>query len=264
MQKKLNLTNKPERVLCWFSCGAASAVAAHYAIKKYGNCVEVCYCDTLAYEHPDNVRFLQDVQDWLGVPIRLLQSTKFTDIYDVFQKTRYLVGPRGARCTTELKKLVRIRYQRPDDVHVFGFTVEEAHRAERFRAQNLGVAIDPILIESGVSKQVCLDTLQKAGIALPAMYRMGYKNNNCIGCVKGGKGYWNKIRQDFPDIYYKMAAMERELGVAINSRNVNKQKFRVFLDELNPMDGDYAAEPDLECGVLCQIEDASGAIVDNE
>lgn len=31
------------------------------------------------------------------------------------------------------------------------------------------------------------------------MYDLGYANNNCIGCVKGGIGYWNKIRIDFPE-----------------------------------------------------------------
>ena len=32
------------------------------------------------------------------------------------------------------------------------------------------------------------------------MYDLGYPNNNCIGCIKGGMGYWNRIRKDFPDI----------------------------------------------------------------
>lgn len=264
MQKTLNLSGTPERVLSWFSCGAASAVAAKVALEKYGDRVEVCYCDTLAYEHPDNRRFLQDVERWLGTPIKLLRSTEYTDIYDVFQKTRFLVGPMGARCTTELKKLVRVRYQRPDDLHVFGFTSEERERAEKFKVRNIGVDIDPVLVERGISKADCLEILRQAGIEIPMMYKLGYKNNNCIGCVKGGKGYWNKIRQDFPEIYYKMAAVERELNVAICSRNINKQKYRVFLDELNPREGDYALEPDLECGVLCQIEDSAGNIVDSE
>jgi PP-loop superfamily ATP-utilizing enzyme len=41
-----------KRVLVWFSCGAASAVAAKLAVEKYGDQCEVLYCDTLAYEHP--------------------------------------------------------------------------------------------------------------------------------------------------------------------------------------------------------------------
>ena len=48
------------RVLVWFSCGAASAVAAKMSVEKYGDRCEVVYCDTLKYEHSDNLRFLLD------------------------------------------------------------------------------------------------------------------------------------------------------------------------------------------------------------
>ena len=60
------------RKLVWFSCGAASAVAAKMAVDKYPDC-EVLYCDTLAYEHPDNMRFLNDVAKWIGKEIKLLK-----------------------------------------------------------------------------------------------------------------------------------------------------------------------------------------------
>ncbi len=54
--------------------------------------------------------------------------------------------------------------------------------------------------------------IERAGIELPAMYKLGYRNNNCIGCPKGGMGYWNKIRVDFPEVFERMAALQRELG----------------------------------------------------
>ena len=63
-----------KRVLVWFSCGAASAVAAKLAVDKYGDQCEVLYCDTLAYEHPDNPRFMADVAAWIGKDIKLLKS----------------------------------------------------------------------------------------------------------------------------------------------------------------------------------------------
>ncbi len=59
------------RVLCWFSCGAASAVATKLAIETYGDRCEVLYCDTLKYEHPDNARFMADVQNWVGKEIKI-------------------------------------------------------------------------------------------------------------------------------------------------------------------------------------------------
>lgn len=70
------------RVLAWFSCGSASACAAKLAVEKYGDRCEVLYCDTLAYEHPDNLRFLTDVERWVGKPVKILKSAEYSDIYD--------------------------------------------------------------------------------------------------------------------------------------------------------------------------------------
>jgi PP-loop superfamily ATP-utilizing enzyme len=240
------------RVLCWFSCGSASAVAAKLAVEEYGDAAEILYCDTLAYEHPDNHRFMRDVERWIGKPIKILKSSKYTDIFDVFEKTKYLVGPRGARCTVELKKRVRMEYQRPDDIHVFGFTADEFKRIERFRQQNFEKSKFP-LQEVGVTKKWCHEIIKNAGIEQPAMYRLGYKNNNCIGCVKGQSGYWNKIRVDFPEAFERMAKMERKLGVAINKSYAGDGKRKkVFLDELDPEAGRGMKEKDIECGVICK------------
>lgn len=238
------------RTVVWFSCGAASAVAAKLAVEKYDNCV-VAYCDTLAYEHPDNGRFLRDVETWIGHPILLLKSSDYTDIMDVFRRTRWLVGPKGARCTTEMKKNVRKEFQEPDDIQVFGFTSEEAHRIERFKGENFEVKTDFILHDRGLTKGDCFRILREAAVELPEMYRMGYRNNNCIGCVKGGMGYWNKIRDDFPDDFKRMAGIERELDVAILKDRTGGKRRRLFLDELPFGVGRYNSEPDIECGVLC-------------
>ena len=81
------------------------------------------------------------------------------------------------------------------------------------------------------------------------MYRMGYRNNNCIGCVKGGAGYWNKIRKDFPQVFARMAMVERSLGRTI----IRKNGEQVYLDEL-PIDmGTHQDEPDIECSIFCQM-----------
>lgn len=239
-----------ERVLCWFSCGAASAVAAKLAVDKYPGC-EVLYCDTLKYEHPDNLRFLRDVERWIGKKVKVIGSDKYTDIFDVFNRTGWLVGVGGARCTTELKKNVRRRYQRLEDLHIFGLTSDEARRIERFERQN-PEDCEWILADADISKNDCYRMVSDAGIELPAMYKLGYNNNNCVGCVKGQAGYWNKIRVDFPEAFDRMALMERQLNVAINKSYAGDGKRkRVFLDELDPNAGRNVKPPDIECGVLC-------------
>lgn len=215
------------------------------AIKEFGSDnVDLVYCDTLAYEHPDNKRFLSDVGQWVGKPIKIIRSKKYTDIYDVFDKTGWLVGPAGARCTTELKKVVRENYQIVGDTHIFGLTKEESSRAERMMRNHFDIDIDFILIRQGVGKNQCIEIIREAGIEIPAMYRLGYNNNNCIGCVKVGVGYWNKIRRDFPEHFDKMAKQERKMGTKI---------LDCYLDELDPNRGNHKVEHSFECGVMCQL-----------
>lgn len=240
------------RVLSWFSCGDASAVTAKLMVEKYGDQCEVLYCDTFAYEHPDNRRFFSDVERWIGRRIGILRSTEYADIYDVFERTKWIVGVGGARCTTELKKNVRKAYQRVDDIHAFGFTSEEKTRIDRFWQENPELFAEFPLYEQGITKADCHRIIRDAGIEIPMMYKLGYKNNNCIGCVKGQAGYWNKIRVDFPDAFNRMAKMERKLNAAINKSYAGDGKRkRIFLDELPSDMGRYKSEPDIECGVLC-------------
>jgi hypothetical protein len=99
-----------------------------------------------------------------------------------------------------------------------------------------------------------------AGIDLPAMYKLGYKNNNCIGCVKGQAGYWNKIRRDFPERFAEMARIEREVKRTICKKEwvengVRKRK-RIYLDELPEELGRYDVEELPECGILCETTTA--------
>jgi hypothetical protein len=244
------------------------------AAKKHPDC-EFIYCDTLKHEHPDNMRFLRDVEKWIGRPIKILGSKKYKDIYDVFDRTGWLVGVGGARCTTELKKNVRKSYQVEGDVHFFGLTCDEESRIDKFNDDNADIELEWILQDEGITKNDCYKIVQDAGIELPEMYKLGYNNNNCIGCVKGQAGYWNKIRIDFPEAFKRMADQERKMGVAINKsyakqieladgsilenpaqENGKTKRVRIFLDELHPEAGRDVPMPDIECGALC-VTDSS-------
>jgi|TARA_R100001530_G_scaffold90663_1_gene62998 hypothetical protein len=236
-----------ERNLVWFSCGAASAVAAHLTTEQLQN-VEVIYCDVMSDEHPDNQRFFADVQNWIDQEIRIIRSEHFASIDDIFNTKRYMANIYGAPCTVEMKKIPRFAYQRNDDTHIFGFTADEHHRIERFEQQNPGLSTNWILADNSITKSDCLEMLQLAGITLPIMYELGYNNNNCLGCVKASSArYWNSIRRDFPDVFKKRATQSRDYGAKLTRvRNV-----RVFLDELPP---DYLpAEPleNISCGPDC-------------
>ena len=233
------------RTVGWFSCGDASAVACAIALKERPETAIVRIVITA--EHSDNDRFAADCARWYGQDIVCLASTAYADPWAVWEKRRYIAGIKGAPCTTELKKAVRFKFQRADDVHVMGYTVDELNRVERFRKENPEIDCWFPLVEHGLKKADCHALIRAQGIELPAMYRLGFGNNNCIGCPKGGAGYWNKIRIHFPAQFARMAELSRRLGARI----VQQDGERCFLDELRTTTGRQRNEVEIECSVFC-------------
>ena len=243
------ITSTQGRVVCWFSCGAASAVATKLAIAQYpGREIVIARC-IVKEEHADNDRFAADCEKWFGIPITNMVNEKYNgSIYEVFEKRGYISGIKGAPCTMLLKKQVRQDFQRPTDTHVFGYCAEEQGRWDSFLDANNIDAVSP-LMERGLEHPDCLSMVQSAGIELPVMYQLGYQHNNCIGCVKAsGAGYWNKIKIDFPSEFDRMAKVSRAIGCKLTRDG----EVRIYLDELRPGTGDYQTEPEIQCGIFCE------------
>ena len=71
------------------------------------------------------------------------------------------------------------------------------------------------------------------------------------GGVKGGMGYWNKIRVDFPEHFDKLAKIEREINHSIfRNKETNE---RIYLDELDPNAGNFKKEPSITCDLSCGL-----------
>jgi hypothetical protein len=158
-----------------------------------------------------------------------------------------MAGVKGATCTTQLKKVPRWAYQRHEDTHVFGLTFDEAKRIKDFEAENFDLNLAWPLRDAKMSKADCLATVAAAGIELPVMYRLGFENNNCIGCVKAtSPAYWNLTRKNFPERFRQRAEQSRKIGV----RLVRLKGVRIFLDEL-PEDAMEKIAEDLSCGPQC-------------
>ena len=229
--------------VAWFSCGATSAVACKLALQMYDD-VEIYYIETGSH-HPDSKRFLRDCEKWFGKKINILRS-KYKDVIDVIEKFRFVNSPHGATCTSQLKTRVRQKFEaeHPEITHyIWGFEkgVKEENRAKRMCERYTEYKHLFPLIEKNLDKESCLALLQSVNIEIPEMYKLGYHNNNCIGCVKGGMGYWNKIRKDFPEVFNRMAETERKIG-----HSCLKQ---YFLDEL-PLD---AGRDEKELTPVCSI-----------
>ncbi len=119
---------------------------------------EIVYC-YVKEEHPDNIRFKKDCEKWFGQEIKVISNEKYNgSIYEVFEKRNYLVGVAGAPCTRLLKKEIRKNYELPSDRQVFGYTIEEQDRVDRFIDANNNVNLWSILIEKNLTKEDCLAT----------------------------------------------------------------------------------------------------------
>lgn len=237
--------------MVWFSCGAASAVAAKLTLKETPDAV-IAYCETGA-EHPDNERFLADCEKWFAAKVTRLRSDEYVDTWDVWAKRRYLAGIAGAPCTTELKVGPRLRWQKPDDIHVFGYTADkpDMKRAVLLRTNYPEMVIKTPLIDNELDKRNCLALLQSAGITLPPMYALGFQNNNCIPCVKSqSPAYWALVRREFPEQFNRMAKLSRELNVRLIKMTTNGVRARHFIDEI-PLDQDTTNPIAPSCDFLC-------------
>lgn len=243
-----------DTIAVWFSCGAASAVAAKKTLERYGNLCNVRIVNNpVIEEDADNFRFLKDVERWLGKEIEFAQNPKYPSCsaVDVWNARKFMSGPMGAPCTKELKKGARQHWETQNKVewHVLGFTANEKHRYDRFIITERDNVL-PILIEAGITKDDCFKVLIEAGIELPLVYRMGYPNANCIGCVKASSStYWNHVRKNHPDVFASRSEQSRRIGAKLA---YYKGK-RIFLDELPP---DAKGHPmkglDFECGIFCE------------
>ncbi len=199
-------------------------------------------------QHSDSLRFLHDCERLLGREIKILQSELYESVDDVIERTRCINTAYGAPCTKWLKKQVRKDWEKkePDHhIYVWGYDVEEKGRAEAVVKTMSDYEHEFPLIEHGLTKAECHGIADRLKLKRPVMYDMGYKNNNCIGCVKGGMGYWNKIRQDFPEVFERRARQERMIGHSCIKG--------VFLDELEPDRGDMDTEVMEDCTISCQL-----------
>jgi hypothetical protein len=199
-----------------------------------------------------NERFAADCERWIGIKIHTVEDKKYgASAQEVWRRNRFIKSRQGAKCSRALKRDVLPILIPGQDIHVFGFDSGEEQRAEDFRELHPGVEIETPLIEAGLSKSDCLAIIHRAGIELPMMYRLGFNNNNCIGCCKGGKGYWNRIRQHFPDTFEAVAKIQDEIGEGTYFWQGDDGK-RISLRQLDPDAGRHD-EPEIECSIFCGI-----------
>lgn len=250
--------NEPKRIVGHFSCGAASAVAVKLALEENKASAkplpfEVIYCH-VREEDEDNARFMRECEAWFGQKITVLENAKYGgSIVNVMKSRRFINSAKGAPCTLHLKKEPAREFARDGDVNIYGYTLGEEWRVDNWIDANNDKLIRAPLIERELDKGAVLAIVERAGIALPRLYAMGYDHNNCVGCIKGGAWYWNKIRVDFPERFAQQMEIEEMIGHP--TLRINKQP--VWLRELEPGRGRQHEEPVIQCGVTCEAAEVT-------
>ena len=117
------------RIVCHFSCGAASAVATKLILAEYPPERVVILNAFIVEEQADNRRFLADCEKWFGHPVTVLRDEKYgASAREVWRRKRFIKSRLGAPCSIELKRAVLEAACLPGDLHVYGFTFDERHK----------------------------------------------------------------------------------------------------------------------------------------
>lgn len=231
--------------VCWLSAGVSSFVAGYLVRDSVDQFIYIDIDD----QHEDSRRFIQDSEKVLGTAVRWLKSP-YGSVENAVKAFGFINRPLvGAYCTKVLKKRVRKEWEdahQDDDItYVWGMDCSERDRADRIRESMPQFDHEFPLIDQNLTKADAHGICRNLGLKRPVMYDLGYSNNNCIGCVKGGMGYWNKIRVDFPEVFKARAKLEREIGHSCLNG--------IFLDELDPSAGRMSEEIMDECGIFCEL-----------
>lgn len=205
-------------IICWWSGGVTSAVAIYLAIQIYGeHRVRIIFIDTFN-EDDDTYRFKTDCENWYGIEIETITgiNKEYQRIQDVWYKFKSLNVATGAICLSELKRVVREKWEKENSFthQVFGFDISESKRAIGMKNNvSNSKPIFPLLLHA-LSKKDCIEILKYEFISIPLAYWLGFHNNNCLktGCVQGGMGYWQKMWKERRYTYLRMAVVERQLS----------------------------------------------------
>ena len=232
--------------VCWVSAGVSSFIAGYLERDTVDKFIYIDIDD----QHPDSMRFIKDCERVLEKEIEILKSP-YDNVGNAVKAFGYFrIAKTGfAPCTDWLKKRVRKEWEYEhkdyDITYVWGMDFNEKHRADRLEETMIDFKHCFPLIERKLTKNDVHGMCEVLGVKRPMMYDLGYNNNNCIGCVRGGMGYWNKIRVDFPEVFECRAKLERELDARILKE--------CFLDELDANRGRMSDEIPIDCNIFCML-----------
>lgn len=206
------------RVVVGYSGGVTSAWCLDWAMRSFPREEVVALFHDTKREDADTYRYLREMAATLGVAIT--ERSDGRSVEEVEDDEHALANNRMAFCSRILKAEPRDRYFAElravgvtRIVSVVGFSAHEWQRVQRafIRGVADGYEVRFPLVEEGVTKQQCADWSIALGVPLPAMYAWS-DHANCVGCRRGGKGYWLAVRENAPAVFEAAKARESTFG----------------------------------------------------
>jgi 3'-phosphoadenosine 5'-phosphosulfate sulfotransferase (PAPS reductase)/FAD synthetase len=204
-----------------FSGGVTSAWAAMGALRNFPREHVIWLFHDTKEEDADTYRFIREFSEKTGHPIT--EQSDGRSVTQVFEDEGAIANNRMAFCSRILKAEQRDKYfakLRAEGVesitNVLGFTALEWQRVQRATARSWrdGYFVVFPLIDNHITKQQAADYCLSLGVQPPAMYRWS-EHANCVGCVRGGKAYWLKVKENRPDVFAQRVALEEQYGHTI-------------------------------------------------
>lgn len=172
-------------------------------------------------EDVDTYRFNVEMAARLDLPIT--ERSDGRSVSELFEDEGAIANNRMAFCSRILKAdqskkyIQELRRSGVDEIiKVIGFSAHEWQRVQRAtaHAESDGIVVRFPLIEDGVTKQQCADWCLSMGVRPSSMYQWS-EHANCVGCVRGGKAYWLKVKENRPDVFEARSEQERRFGHTI-------------------------------------------------
>lgn len=208
---------KPEVLnLVSYSGGKDSgALALHLIEQKTPNLVLV-FCDT-QWEHPLTDRYVWEFARAAGVRLKVLGSEGMLNL--CLRKKRP-PSTKARFCTEELKLKPFRAYVRSLHAQGIDTVVWVGERAEESKARAAKCSEEhsdyydcemrrPLL---SWTWQDVVDIHQRHGIPLNPLYKLGFGRVGCMPCIMANKPELRAIAERFPEVYDKVADLERKVG----------------------------------------------------
>jgi len=184
----------------------------------------------------------EPMHDWIvensfGVPVHVVKGD--LDFFELCRKYKRLPSGLARFCTSDLKTAPCEKFMREyceargitKAISTLGLRAEEskarAKKGEFIHKTKLLTVWNPILnyLVADVKEEI-----SQAGQQLHWVYSKGYTRLSCVMCVFARVGEHKQMAKDKPELFQKMAKLERELGKTIRLKQVNKVKQNKFLD----------------------------------